>query len=108
MPCVVIGNVVVVVPVMVPAQASVVVGAVGVPLHCPIFTSAKVGVTGAVTSFNVIVNVVVSVFPLPSSAVIVISWVVLCPLITVLMAGDCVFVMLPTAVQLSEAVVKPV
>ena len=52
-PWVVIGKMVAVVPVMVPAQASVVVGAVGVPLHCPTFTSAKVGVTGATVSSTI-------------------------------------------------------
>ena len=107
-PWVVIGNVVVVVPVMVPAHASVVVGAVGVPEHSPILTAVRVGVTGGVTSFKVMVKVVDSVFPLPSLAVIVMSWVVLCPLITVPETGSCVLMMLPTAVQLSAAVVKPV
>ena len=107
-PWVVIGKIVEVVPVMVPAQASVVVGTVGVPLHCPTFTSANTGVCGAVTSFKVMVKVVDSVFPLPSLAVMVISWVVLCPLITVPETGDCVLIILPAAVQLSDAVVNPV
>ena len=48
-PCVVIGNTVVVVPVIVPAQLSVVVGAVGVAEHCPV-TFASVGTTGGVVS----------------------------------------------------------
>ncbi len=48
-PCAVIGKVVVVVPVIVPAQLSVVVGAVGVALHSS-FISAKTGVTGSVVS----------------------------------------------------------
>ena len=42
-------------PVTVPAQLSVVVGAVAVAEHSPV-TSAKVGVTGGVTSFTVTVN----------------------------------------------------
>ncbi len=37
------------VPVIVPAQLSVVVGAVAVAVHCPV-TSANVGVTGSVVS----------------------------------------------------------
>ena len=45
---------------------------------------------GGVTSFRVMVKVVDSVFPLPSLAVIVMSWAVLCPLITVPETGDCV------------------
>ena len=49
-PWVVIGKTVVVVPIIVPAQASVVVGVGGVPLHCPTFTSVNVGVTGATVS----------------------------------------------------------
>ena len=49
----VIGKMVEVVPVIVPAQASVVVGAVGVPSHCPTFTLAKVGVTGATVSSTI-------------------------------------------------------
>ncbi len=102
----VIGKLTLGVPVMVPAQASVVVGTIGVPLHCPILTAVKVGVRGGVTSFNVMVKDVDSVFPLPSSAVMVISWVVLCPLMTVPRAGSCVLMMLPAAVQLSAAVVK--
>lgn len=65
-------------------------------------------IVGGVISFNVIVKVVDSVFPLPSSAVMVISWVVLCPLITVPETGDCVLIILPAAVQLSDAVVNPV
>ena len=105
-PCVVIGNIVAVVPVTIPAQLSVVVGAVGVPLHCPTLTAVKVGVVGAVTSFNVIVKVVDSVFPLPSLAVMVMSWVVLCPLIRVPETGSCVLMMLPVGVQLSAALVK--
>ena len=107
-PWAVIGNVVVVVPVIVPAQASVVVGATGVPEHSPRLTLAKVGVTGGVTSFSVMVKVVVSVFPLPSLAVIAMSCVVLCPLITVPEIGSWVLRMLPGVVQLSAAVVKPV
>jgi hypothetical protein len=54
-PLVVIGKTVSVVPVMVPAQASVVVGAVGVPAHCPTLTFANVGVKGGTLSFTVIV-----------------------------------------------------
>ncbi len=52
-PWVVIGKRVAVVPVMVPAQASVVVGVGGVPVHCPTFTSANVGVTGAMVSSTI-------------------------------------------------------
>ena len=52
-PWVVIGKIVAVVPVMVPAQASVVVGAVGVPLHCPTFTLANIGVIGAIVSSTI-------------------------------------------------------
>ena len=63
-------------------------------------------IVGGVTSFKVIVKVVDSAFPLPSSAVMVISWVVLCPLIIVPETGSWVLTMLPTAVQLSPAVVK--
>jgi len=51
-PCVVIGKVVVVVPVSVPAQLSVVVGAVGVIEHCPV-TFDNVGVLGFVTSSRI-------------------------------------------------------
>ena len=42
-PCAVIGKTVVVVPGTAPAQASVAVGVGGVPLHWPMFTSAKFG-----------------------------------------------------------------
>lgn len=55
-PWVVIGKLVKVVPVIVPAHASVVVGAVGVPEHSPTLTFAKVGVTGGVTSNAVTIN----------------------------------------------------
>jgi hypothetical protein len=48
-PGAVIGKVVVVVPVIVPAHASVVVGASGVTSHCPV-KSAKAGVNGATVS----------------------------------------------------------
>ena len=48
-PCFVIGNTVDVVPVTVPAQLSVVVGAVGVAEHSAV-TSVSVGLTGGVTS----------------------------------------------------------
>ena len=65
-------------------------------------------IVGAVTSFKVMVKVVDSVFPLPSLAVMVMSWVVLCPLITVPETGDCVLIILPAAVQLSDAVVNQV
>ena len=54
-PCVVIGKIVEVVPVMIPAQISVVVGTTGVPLHSPTVTSINIGVTGAVASFIVII-----------------------------------------------------
>ena len=63
-------------------------------------------IVGGVISFNVIAKVVVSVFPFPSLAVMVISWVALFPLITVPEAGDCVLLILPTVVQLSAAVAK--
>src|SRR5207244_185284 len=53
-PCVVIGKTVVVVPFIVPSQSSVVVGVGGVPLHSPTFTSANVGVAGAVLPRNTI------------------------------------------------------
>ena len=65
-------------------------------------------IIGGVISFKVIVKVLDSVFPFPSLAVTVISWVVLCPLIAVPETGDCVLMILPAAVQLSAAVVKPV
>ena len=107
-PWAVIGKLTFGVPVIVPAQASVVVGAVGVPEHSPILMAVRVGVTGGVTSFSVMVKVVVCVFPLPSLAVIVMSCVVLCPLMIVPGAGSCVLMMLPTVVQLSAAVVKAV
>ena len=107
-PCVVIGKPTFGVPVIVPAQLSVVVGATGVPEHWPTLTAVKVGVAGAVTSFNVIVKVVDSVFPFPSLAVMVMSCVVSCPLIRVPETGSCVLMMLPVAVQLSAAVVNPV
>ena len=50
---------------IVPAQASVVVGAVAVAEHWPV-TLAKVGVTGGVTSFTVTVKLQVVILPNPS------------------------------------------
>ena len=64
-PCVEYVNGFVVVPVIVPAQLSVVVGAVTVAEHCPV-TVAKVGVDGFVTSSTITVCVAVTVLPLPS------------------------------------------
>ena len=55
----------VVVPVIVPEQLSVVVGAVAVAEHSPV-TSASTGTTGAVTSFITTFWVAVEVLPLPS------------------------------------------
>ena len=67
-----IGNTVEVVPVTIPAQLSVVVGAVGVPEHSPMFTSANTGVTGAILSFTITVWLAVVELPLPSANVQVI------------------------------------
>src|SRR6478736_5420872 len=69
-PSVVIGNLVVVVPVTVPTQASVVVGAVGVagvPLHVLNVTSANVGVTGGIVSSTITFWFAVVTLPWPSS-----------------------------------------
>jgi len=78
-PCVVIGNVVVVVPVTVPTQLSVVVGVAGVTEHCPV-TFDKVGVTGFVTSSIITFWLAVVIFPFPSLNVhvtTVVPWVVM-------------------------------
>ena len=79
-PWVVIGNTVEVVPVTIPAQLSVVVGAVGVPEHSPKFTSANTGVTGDVISSTITFCVAVAMLPFPSSNVhvtTVVPWVVI-------------------------------
>ena len=69
MPWVVNGNTVEVVPVTIPEQLSVVVGAIGVPEHSPTVTSANTGVTGAVISSTITFCVDVVVLPFPSSNV---------------------------------------
>ena len=58
----VIGKVVEVVPVIVPAHTSVVVGAVGVAEHCAVIF-VSVGVTGGVTSLMVTFELLVVVCP---------------------------------------------
>ena len=55
----------VVVPVILPAQLSLAIGAVTDALHSPV-TVTSVGATGAVTSSTTTVCVVVDVLPLPS------------------------------------------
>ena len=59
-------NVPVVVPSIVPAQASVVVGTVNAPSQSTV-TPDRVGITGSVTSLIITSWVCVLVFPLPSS-----------------------------------------
>ena len=68
-----------VVPVIVPAQLSVVDGTESVPSQSTV-TADSVGVTGAVISSTTMLCVCVDVFPLPSSKVhvmVVVPWVVL-------------------------------
>ena len=67
-PCVEYVNASVVVPVIVPAQISVVVGAVKVAEHCPV-TEVKVGSTGGVLSVTITLKLQVEIFPALSVAV---------------------------------------
>jgi len=55
----------VVVPVIIPAQLSVVVGALTVALHCPV-TVVSVGTAGGLVSSTITVCVAVVILPLPS------------------------------------------
>jgi hypothetical protein len=71
-PCAVIGNTVVVVPVIVPAHTSCAVGATGVDEHCAVMFD-NVGGTGGVISSNITFCVTVDVLPLPSLNVQVIT-----------------------------------
>ena len=57
-----------VVPVIVPEQLSVVVGAVAVTEHSP-FKPVRTGVTGGVTSFTTTLKAQVAIFPLVSATV---------------------------------------
>ena len=102
-PCAVIGKIVNVVPVTVPVQLSVVVGAVGLALHCA-FIVANTGDNGAVMSIFVTLNVHILVFPFMSVTVKVITSVPV-PLTVLPIIGDCVTDAIP---QLSLAVASGV
>jgi len=69
-PGAVIGNIVVVVPVTIPAQLSVAVGAVKVAgVKHALTTVPSIGGTGAIVSFTITFWVAVLLLPLPSSNV---------------------------------------
>ncbi|MNK78926.1 hypothetical protein D3C87_985780 [compost metagenome] len=65
-PCVVIGKIVVVVPEIIPAQASIAAGIAGVAEHCSCI-SAKTGAIGAAVSLIMTFWFTVAIFPFPSS-----------------------------------------
>jgi hypothetical protein len=79
-PCVVMGNVVVVVAVTVPTQLSVAVGAVTVAEHWAVTSGKDAGANGGVISSMITFCVTVDVLPLPSLKVqvtTVVPWVVI-------------------------------